>query len=471
MTGPARSVGTLSERASSPDAARRMRVLSPYIHAEIAGGVMLLIGTALGLLAANSWFAGSYAALLHTELSVDLGIIAVTENVQHAVNDGLMTLFFFVVGLEIKRELIHGELSRLRKATLPLAAAFGGMALPALIYLAFNPAGPAARGWGVPVATDIAFAIGVLTMLGDRVPRELKIFLLAFAAADDVGGILIIAVFYAKSLSVVALAVGAALVGCVVLMRRSGVQSVGLYSVVGVLVWLAMLKSGVHATIAGVALGLITPARARRPRDTYAEAATALIERFIAARAIREEAEAEMLLGQLEERTRATEEPLDRLDRRLRPWVSYVVLPVFAFTNAGVELSASSLATAVRSPITHGIVVALLAGNLAGVSGFTWLTVKLRLAELPTNVRWSHVVGVALLAGMGYTVALFIAGLSFTEPAESSASRVGILAASVIAGCAGFLWLRFVRVGGGKADREPSEGSREGGDAGASAKA
>jgi NhaA family Na+:H+ antiporter len=445
MRVPPRTHGRTKVRAELSAISRAITLpVQEYIHAEEAAGLMLVVGAVAGLVWANSFWAESYPAFWDTTLTIDLGLLTIAKTARHWVNDGLMVFFFLLVGLEIKREMVHGQLSTRRQAALPVFAALGGMILPAGLYLLFTLGHAGARGWGVPVATDIAFALGVLALLGRRVPTELKIFLLALATVDDLGGILIIAVFYAHGLSMTALAIAAALAVLIIVLRRSGVRSAGVFGLVGVLLWLAVLKSGVHATIAGVVIGLLTPARILYdPR----EVAAVLRERLNALRAAierDENDEAEMLLGQIEELTRGSEEPLQRIERHVRPWVSYVVLPIFALANSGVVLSREQIAAALDSPVAHGAMVGLLLGKVVGVAGATWLAVRLRLVALPNAVNWSHIIGAGLLAGIGFTVSLFIAELAFEGSALLPHAKRGILAASAAAAVlgGGFLLVR-----------------------------
>lgn len=445
---PARTRGLAHARAQVSAISRgvTLRTLT-YIHAEQAAGIGLFIGAALALLWANSPWAASYAALWNIDAVVHIGSFHIEHTLQEWVNDGLMFFFFLLVGLEIKRELVDGELASLRKAALPIGAAIGGMVVPAGLYALLNVSGPGARGWGIPVATDIAFALGVLALLGRRLPSSLRIFLLALATVDDIGGILIIAIFYASGISWTALSVAGGLVLTVFILRRFALRNPGVIVVLGFALWLAVLKSGIHPTIAGVVLGLLTPARRfvepRAARDTMHDINTQLDEAID-----RGDAEkTDLLLGTLEEVVRNTEQPLERTERLLRPWIGYVVLPVFALANAGVVLSGEAFAQAVHSSVAQGIAVGLLAGKLVGIAGATWLTVRLRLGDLPRGVTWSHVVGTALLAGIGFTVSIFIASLAFPAGAELQQAKLAILIVSIVAAIlgAGLLLLRSRR--------------------------
>jgi NhaA family Na+:H+ antiporter len=415
-----------------------------FIRTEGIGSAVLLAAAVVALVLANSGARDAVHHLWETKISLDLGFVSVSKSFHHWVNDGLMALFFFVVGLEIKRELLHGHLSDRKRAALPAMAALGGMAGPALVYVAFNlGGGPGARGWGIPMATDIAFALGVLGLLGRGVPAQLRIFLLALAIVDDLGAIMVIAVFYTETILPGALGAGAVVLAVMMLMRSLGVRAPMAYAVPGFFFWLAILQSGVHATLAGVVLGLLTPAsHYYGDKDTVA-LGRSLLDRFEKAVARDDHNDAEATLGQLEELVVGTESPLERLERKVHPWTAILVLPLFALVNAGVPISPASLAEAARSPVALGIVAGLILGKLAGVFAASWIAVKLGVASLPEGVRWSHIAGVSLLAGIGFTVSLFIADLAFTDPAMVNTAKVGILVASALAGVGGFLVLKI----------------------------
>lgn len=370
------------------------------------------------------------------------------------INDALMALFFFVVGLEIKRELIVGELRDPKAAAFPAIAAIGGMVVPAGIYLALNAGGEGANAWGIPMATDIAFAVGVLSMVGRRVPVAAKLFLLALAIVDDLGAILVIAVVYTEELFFDWL--GLAILGLFVvwLMQKVHVRSTAAYVAVGVLVWIAVLESGVHATIAGVALALLTPVRAYFAPEKFAERAGALVDRareYIPADKPLHTADhhtlerVQSIMGDLRTLSRESVPPLTRMELALVPWTSYVIVPLFALANAGVILSSDMFADVLGDSVLVGIFLGLVVGKLVGVVAFGWIAVKTGLGKMPRGVTWSHIIGVALLAGIGFTVALFVAALSFPDGgALADSAKVGIFAASLVAGLGGFAWLRFV---------------------------
>jgi NhaA family Na+:H+ antiporter len=416
-----------------------LQPLQTFLRTEEAGGILLLAAAIAALLWANSPWQASYDAVWHTRLTIGVGGWSLAEDLQHWVNDALMALFFLVVGLEIKRELITGELREPRVAALPAIAALGGMAVPAMLYLAINTSGEPARGWGIPMATDIAFALGVLALVGRGLPPALKSFLLALAIVDDIGAILVIAVFYSGSIDVLPLLAAGGLLAVVLVLQRLNVRWTVVYVLLGVGVWLATFQSGVHATIAGVALGLATPAVPfQRPRAVSLEAHR--IADNTVDDPVPPDADAHQWLH-LAGLTREAVSPLARLEHLLHPWTSYVIVPLFALANAGVSISGSTLREALTSGVTLGVVVGLVAGKMAGVTAFTWVATKTGITRLPDGVRWSHLVGVAALAGIGFTVSLFITGLAFQTAAIQEAAKIGILAASLLAALLGALLL------------------------------
>jgi len=379
---------------------RRARALREFLDTEVAGAVVLLVAVVVALVWANSSLSSSYSDLWHTELSVSVGW-GLDMSMHQVVNDGLMTVFFFVVGLEIKRELVDGELSDPRTAAVPVAAAIGGMVVPALLFVAINASTGTTRGWGIPMATDIAFALGVLAVAGSRLASGAKLFLLTSAVVDDIGAIVVIAVVYSTSISPGALLGAAVVIGMVLLARATGVQSLVVYVLLGVLLWDAMFESGVHATIAGVVLGLITPARGP---DSVAE----------------------------------------RLEHRLHPLSSFVIVPLFALANAGVRLDVGSLSEPAPRAVALGVVVGLVIGKTVGISAATAIAVKTRIGRLPDGVGAGEVIGMAMVAGIGFTVSLFVTELAFDDPAIRDAAKTAVLVASVVAAVAGgtTLWWR-----------------------------
>jgi NhaA family Na+:H+ antiporter len=447
MSVPPRSRGSVGAQAEHSYLARQVLLpIQAFVHTEATAGVILLAAAVGAIIWANSPWDRSYSDLWETTITVDVRLFSISEDLRLWINKGLMAFFFFVVGLEIKRELVHGELGSPRRAALPAVAALGGMVLPALLFLALNAGGDGARGWGIPMAVDIAFALGVLALLGRRVPSEVRIFVLALAIADDIGAILVVAIFYSEGFSLEALGVALLLLGVIVAMNRAGVRGLNAYLLVGALFWVAVFKSGVHATIAGVVLGLLAPASPYFSKRTFAESIGTLVAGFRRAIAQGDEERAEVVLGQLEELTQGTEAPLERLERLFHPLTSYAVLPLFALANAGLDLSGDVFKDAVSSSVTLGIILGLVVGNPLGIVGFSWVAVRLGITSLPAGMRWAHMVGIGLLGGVGFTVSLFITGLAFEDAELISEAKVGILAASVIAGLASYAFLRAVRM-------------------------
>ncbi len=376
-----------------------------FLQLEAASGLILMGAALAALVIANSPLAWLYDGLLSTRLAITVDGAGLDKPLLLWINDGLMAIFFLLVGLEIKRELVSGELSTWNKAALPAIAAVGGVVLPALVYLAVTWNTPEWRdGWAIPAATDIAFALGVLSLLGSRVPAALKIFLLALAIIDDLGAIVIIALFYTANLSLLSL--GLAGLGLVALLalRIAGVRSLAPYLLVGIFLWICVLKSGVHATLAGVAVAAFIPA---------------------------------------DRRGEESEGPLEHLEHALHPWVAYAIMPLFAFANAGVSLAGISFAS-LAEPLPLGIALGLILGKQVGVMAFAWLATRLRLAALPDGVTWRAFYGVALLTGVGFTMSLFIGTLAFADPAAGVGVRVGVLLGSLVAALAGWAWLRFL---------------------------
>lgn len=417
---------------------RFIQPIQRFLQIEASSGILMLAAALIAIAWANSSFYETYFSLWETHLVIQLGSFRFEESLEALVNDGLMVIFFYVVGLEIKRELVMGELRDPKTAALPVMAAAGGMVLPALIYLAIaGGVEGAARGWGVPVATDIAFSVGVLSLLGKRVPTTAKLFLLTLAIADDLGGILIIAVFYTEELSLLWLGLGLATLGLMWVASRVGIRSYVFYLPLAFIVWFFFLESGVHATVAGVALAFLTPAfpmygvneldsRARRILDLFPAQADTPEQR--------EHVDHEAML--LAEIARESVAPLTRNELRLQMWSSYVVIPIFALANAGVRFEDGVLAP-LLTPVALGVAFGLLVGKTVGISAFTWLAVRLNLGRLPRGVGFRQIFGVAATAGIGFTVALFITALAFLDPALADDAKVGIFAGSLAAALLG----------------------------------
>jgi len=423
------------------------RILSPFqefFQREASSGILLIIATILALVWANSPWADSYQALWHTKVSFEFGSFSLSKDLLHWINDGLMAVFFFVVGLEIKREVVVGELASPRKAILPIVAAIGGMVIPAGIFLLFNPSGPAQAGWGIPMATDIAFALGVLSLLGKRVPLSLKIFLTAVAIVDDLGAVLVIALFYTSNIVWLSLIIGGVVLVILIIISRLGVRSPLVYAILGIVLWVAFLKSGVHATIAGVLLALTIPVRTRINTEEFVSNATYFVEKF---RIHGETGESVLTnknqrasLQAIEDAAEQAQTPLQRLEHNLHPWVSYFVMPVFALANAGIVIKGDFL-SAFAQPVTLGVMAGLIFGKQIGIFGASFLAVKFGWSDLPAGMTWTRLYGLSWLAGIGFTMSLFIAGLAFGESEFIAMSKAGILVASLIAGIVGAIIL------------------------------
>ena len=427
---------------------RLIRPLRSFAQNKLAGAGLLMLATLIALVWANSPWEHSYHELLELDISLSIGEFAeLGKSLHHWINDGLMGIFFFLVGLEIKREVMIGELSSIRKSALPAVAAVGGMLAPAAIYAVANPSGASASGWGIPMATDIAFALGVLALLGDRVPLGLKVFLTALAIADDIGAVLVIAVFYTSDLSMISLFAGILFLTISVGMNLIGTRNPVSYFVVGTCAWLAFLESGIHATIAALLMAFTIPAKTRIDGGDFLMRMEILLERF---KAVGVPEDTTMNTGpqqhtfeQMNEQIDHASAPLQRIEHALAGVVTFVVLPIFALANAGVTLH-GDVSTVLGSPIVIGIVLGLFVGKALGITAAAWIAVKLRMADLPRGVSWLQVFGVAILGGIGFTMALFVASLAFKDDrALIETAKVGILTGSLVAGVVGFAVVRF----------------------------
>ncbi len=422
---------------------RFVRPVLQFTHVEAASGIFLLVAALAAVVWANLPFGESYEAFWELHLDLSIGSFHIEETLREFVNDGLMAVFFFVVGLEIKRELAVGELRDPKTAALPAIAALGGMVVPALIYVAFVGGGEGAAGWGIPMATDIAFSLGVVALLGTRVPVSVKLFLLALAIADDIGAISVIAVFYTEEIRFGWLVAAIGGLSGVALATRVGIRSLTFYTLAGFFVWFATLESGVHATLAGVALGLMTPVKPLLNAEEADHAARQVIDTYPAidespTQKEKTAYEASMLAAVAKE----SMSPLSRLEHSLHPWSSFVIVPIFALANAGVRFVGMEIGEALLSPVTLGIALGLIVGKTGGISLLTWLAVRLGIGRLPSGATWRQIFGVSALAGIGFTVSLFIASLAFTDPALTDLSRIGIFAGSITAGIIGYSILR-----------------------------
>ena len=435
---------TYAAHWSATPLARVLRPMQAFIHQSQSGGIVLLAMTVLALAIANSPINASYQAVLDSYISIQIGPWLLKESVLHWINDGLMALFFFVVGLEIKREILVGELSNARAAALPIFAALGGVAVPALIYIAFNWGGVGAHGWGIPMATDIAFALGCLALLGSRVPFGLKVFLTAVAIVDDLIAVLVIAIFYSGDLDFTMLGIGFGVLLLLMLANLSGFRDPLIYGTLGVVVWLAFLNSGVHATIAGVLVALTIPARSRIDGPTFLARIRQVLQQFEISQAggktKRNVELQESAVIEIENICEQVQAPLQKLEHSLHSWVALVIMPVFALANAGVAISAESL-SGETTPILLGIIFGLTIGKPVGIVLAAWLSVRAGIATLPQGATWIQMVGLGVLAGIGFTMSIFIASLAFSDPAHLATAKLAILIASALAGTAGMLLL------------------------------
>ncbi len=425
------------------------KISSPFeafIHHETASGFLLMACAIIALITANSALLHAYESLLHTPIGFSFGEILLEKSLHHWINDGLMALFFFVIGLEIKREVLVGELSDRKQASLPIVAAVGGMVVPALIYSAFNPGGDVAAGWGIPMATDIAFAVGVMVLLGSRVPKALLMFLVALAIVDDLGAVLVIAFFYTETISLNALAIAGLFFALLIFLNRSGVRHPLPYIIFGLLLWLAMLKSGVHATLAGVLTALTIPAVPKyEPRD-FGKWVRKLMDKFDAGyrpgESIMRNAKQQSVLQTLENGVHLVETPLQRMERSMHVWVAFLVIPIFALANAGIPLDFGNIGEVMTHSVALGVITGLTVGKVVGIAGFSWIAIKMGVAQLPAGTTFSQIIGVSFLAGIGFTMSIFISELAFVGQDENLLmAKTGILFASVGAGIIGYLWL------------------------------
>jgi len=435
----------MTSTEKNPPIEKILRPFQVFLHAEASGGILLLICTVIALVWANTPFAESYFHLWHTNISIQIGDFVLSHSLHHWINDGLMAIFFFVVGLEIKREFLVGELSSAQKAALPVAGALGGMIFPALIYTLFNFGTEGSSGWGIPMATDIAFVIGILALLGPKVPIGLKIFLIALAIADDIGAVLVIAIFYTSDISFLSLLIGAGFIVLLIAANLLGIKNLLIYTILGFGLWLAFLYSGVHATVAGVLLAFTIPATSRINSKEFMEEGEKLIRDFDLAGEEVESTftnEERLIAAQaLETNVKKVMTPLSRFESGLHPWVSFFIMPLFALANAGVSLQ-GDLIEAITNQISTGIILGLFLGKQSGIFICSWLAIKLKIAAKPEGVSWSKIYAAGILAGIGFTMSLFIANLAFTEQSLLDISKVGILSASLISGIIGFIVLK-----------------------------
>lgn len=428
------------------------KILTPFeefIHRQTTSGLLLMGMAVLALVLANGPLSQAYQQIVQTYISIGVGGWKLKMTLHHWINDGLMALFFFVVGLELKREIVVGELSNPRNAVMPIAAAVGGMVVPALIYFSINPQGDAAAGWGIPMATDIAFAIGALALLASRVPKALITFLVALAIVDDLGAVIVIAVFYTETISLIPLSIAGGLFALLMVFNFSGIRRILPYFIVAVFLWYALLQSGVHATLAGIMGALSVPATPKYNPERFCEHVKDLMRRFEAShepgKSIMNNDALRAVVQTLENGVHAVEAPLQRLEHIWHMPVAYLVIPIFALANAGIALDFDSLGETLGHPVMLGVSLGLVLGKFFGITGASWLVLKLGVAELPKDTRFTQIAGVSLLAGIGFTMSIFVAQLGFAHNDDLLLmAKTGILGASLLAGVAGFIWLYLV---------------------------
>jgi Na+:H+ antiporter, NhaA family len=425
------------------------RVLTPFevfVHRQTTSGMLLMATAILAMVLANSGLAAIYQHMVHMPAGISVGTWGMEKTLHHWVNDGLMALFFFVVGLELKREILVGELAKPRQAALPIVAAIGGMVVPALIFFVMNPAGDAARGWGIPMATDIAFAIGALVLLASRVPKALITFLVALAIVDDLGAVVVIAVFYTEHLVLEWLAAAALVVVVLSTLNLAGIRRIAPYFIAAVLLWYALLQSGVHATLAGVLGAFTVPARPKYDPEVFSQHIKSLIARFDAShepgKGILTNDKLQTVVQTLENGVQQVQTPLQRLEHLWHLPVAFLVIPIFALCNAGIPLEFGTLWKTLSHPVTLGVGLGLVAGKFIGITGACWLALKLGVGQLPAGTRFTQIAGVSVLGGIGFTMAIFIAELGFAQqPEYLLMAKTGILTASLFAGMVGYVWL------------------------------
>lgn len=425
------------------------RVLTPldeFIHRQTTSGVLLMVCAIVALYIANSRWSEAYHHLLQMPFSIGVEGFQLSKSLHHWINDGLMAVFFFVIGLELKREILVGELAELKQAVLPIVAALGGMLMPVLFYIAINPQGHTFDGWGVPMATDIAFALGALALLGKRVPKNLLTFLVALAIVDDLGAVMVIALFYTESINLIALATAGGMLLLLMALNLGGIRQPLPYLLLGVVLWTAMLKSGVHATVAGILLAFTIPMRPKYDPARFLTQISQMVEQIKQAYQyesnIIKNDELRSRVKALGKGVQLVQAPAQILETKMHLPSAYLVIPIFSLANAGIPIDWSSLGSIITHPVSVGITIGLVLGKLLGIAGFSWIVVKLGLTTLPPGLNFKHIVGVALMGGIGFTMSIFIAELGFARhPEELLMAKTGILVASVLAGVSGFVWL------------------------------
>lgn len=423
-----------------------VRPVSKFIHQEYTSGIVLFLSVIAALVWANSAAAESYHHVWETRLAISFNNRPFDHQLHVWINDGLMAMFFFVIGLELKREFMAGELSTLKKASLPMMAALGGMLVPAGIYLVFNHGLPSQAGWGVPMATDIAFALGLLSLSGKHIPGSVKVFLSALAVADDLGAVLVIAFFYTAHIAYGYLLLAAGFLVLLMGGNLLGIRHTLFYLLLGIAVWACFLFSGVHATIAGVLVAFTIPARTKIDESEYIQQVRLhafQFEKAIPLHGPLMTADQHHIVEEIKSLSLDAQTPLQKIEHTLHPWVAFVIMPLFALANSGMHIGANFF-TSLLNPVSLGVMIGLVVGKLCGVFGFTWLLVKAGLAELPQLASWKHIFGISLLAGVGFTMSLFVTNLAFSDASHIDSAKYGILLASLISGSVGIVYLRMI---------------------------
>lgn len=439
------SVNSVSKLLPSQIFERSKTRFNKFFRATATSSTVLLSTTIIALIWANSWLSETYFNLWTTQLTISLGPFILDKTIAHWVNDGLMTLFFLVIGLEIKREIMVGALSELKDAILPFCAAIGGMIIPSFLYITLNQQGYASKGWGIPIATDIAFALGILTLLGNKIPLSLKIFLTATAIIDDIGAILIIAVFYTSQIVTTPLIIAATIFITLMVANLLGVKRSIIYSTLGVALWLAILKSGLHATLAGVLLAATIPARSKLNPQIFINDSLTILESFHNAVPVNDEIflnrTCTNAISNLEDNISQVEPLVQQWERDLHNIAAFIIIPVFSLINSGVNLTQAGIHSLTNS-VSLGIIAGLVLGKPLGITMFSWVAVKLKIASLPRGTNWKHILGIGFLTGIGFTMSIFISNLAFESSSYVSSAKIGIIAASIVSGLFGILILK-----------------------------
>ncbi len=427
------------------------RVLTPledFIHRQTTSGILLMMCAIIALYLANSDLYQPYHHILQMPFTIGFPDFQLSKSLHHWINDGLMAVFFFVVGLELKREILVGELSDIKQALFPIIAAIGGMVVPVAIYMSINPEGHAFDGWGIPMATDIAFALGTLALLGTRIPKSLLTFLVALAIVDDLGAVIVIALFYTEAINSTALMLVGVMIFILIALNMGGIRRPLPYLLLGIILWIAMLKSGIHATLAGVILAFTIPMRPKYDAQRFINHIKDMLQNIkqdykkessiLKNDALRSHVQA------LGDGVQLVQAPAQILERQLHIPSAYIIIPIFALANAGIPINFSELSTTIFEPVALGIAAGLVLGKLLGIAGFTWIAVKMKIITLPKNLNFKHIIGVGLMGGIGFTMSIFIAELGFAQaPEDLLLAKTGVLLASLIAGVSGYLWLYF----------------------------